>query len=87
MVYTVRIGWGDIDFARNIFWARYFPYVEHAIGEWLLAKGLRWQELIEERGLGMPAVRLDVRFTRPVRLQEVIEIEVGVKDVTRRGCR
>lgn len=87
MVYTVRIGWGDVDFARNIFWARYFDYVEHAIGELVLSKGLSWQELIGEKGIGLPAVSLHVNFTRPVRLQEVIEIEVGVKEVTRRGCR
>ena len=87
MVYRVRIGWGDIDFARNIFWARYFPYVEHAIGEWLTAKGFDWRKLVDEKNLGMPAVRLDVRFVRPVRLQEMVRIQLAVRGLTRRGCR
>jgi YbgC/YbaW family acyl-CoA thioester hydrolase len=87
MRYRVRIGWGDIDFARVIFWPRYFEYVEHAIGEWMLARGIRWQEFVAERQLGMPAVHVETRYYRPCRLQDLVEIELAIKDLTKKGCR
>jgi len=87
MRYRVRIGWGDIDFARVIFWPRYFEYVEHAIGEWMLGKGIRWQEFVAERHLGMPAVHVEAYYYRPSRLQDLVEIELAIKDLTKKGCR
>ncbi|MDW8008466.1 MAG: thioesterase family protein [Chloroflexota bacterium] len=86
MEYRVRIGWGDVDFGRVIFWARYFPYIEHAIGEWMISKGATWPDLVLNRGIGMPATHMEVRFVRPARLQEVVVIQLSVKDVSRRGC-
>ena len=82
----VRIGWGDVDFGRVIYWVRYFNYVEHAIGEWMVSKGATWPDLVLNRGIGMPATRLEVRFVRPARLQELVRIELSVKNVSRRGC-
>jgi YbgC/YbaW family acyl-CoA thioester hydrolase len=84
--YKVRIGWGDVDFGRVIFWVRYFTYVEHAIGEWMVAKGATWPDLVLNRGIGMPATHMEVRFVRPAQLQELVRLQLAVKDVSRRGC-
>ncbi len=86
MEYKVRIGWGDVDFGRVIFWVRYFTYVEHAIGEWLMSKGATWLDLVLNRGIGMPATHMEVRFVRPAQLQELVRLQLAVKDVSRRGC-
>lgn len=86
MDYPIRFEWEDIDYAHVIFWMRYFSFVERAISDWMLQKGMRWEELLGRRNVGMPAISVAADFYKPMHLQEEATLELGVCEVSPQGC-
>lgn len=84
---AMQIGFEDVDFARTPFFGDYFSWVEKALEAWLHAKGLTDRELVGEREIGLPIVEADCRYTAPLGLEDVVEIHLALRDVTRRGFR
>jgi len=86
-VYAVEIGFADVDFARMPFFADYFSWVERALEAWLHANGLYYRELVGARGVGLPIVEAHCRYTAPLGLEDVVEVQLVLSEVTRRGFR
>lgn len=86
-VYVLSVGFEDIDFARMAFYGHYFSWIEKAMEQWFHAKGLYYRELVGERGIGVPIVEAHCRYTAPVQVEDVLEVRVALREVTRRGFR
>jgi acyl-CoA thioester hydrolase len=71
-----RVAWSDVDFARIVYFPRYFSYFETAELEWIRSKGLRYEELLEELGIWMPRVAAQCNFRAPARLAELVAVEM-----------
>lgn len=71
-----RVAWSDVDFARIVYFPRYFSYFENAELEWIRSKGLRYEELLEELGIWMPRVAARCNFRRPAKLAELVAVEM-----------
>jgi acyl-CoA thioester hydrolase len=86
-VHVVSVGFEEIDFARVAFYGHYFSWIERAMEQWFHAKGLYYRELVGEREIGVPIVEAHCRYTAPVQVEDVLEIRLAVREVTRRGFR
>ena len=79
---TVRFG--DVDPAGMVYYPRLLHYL-HVAMEAFFAEvlGLGYAELIRDHGLGLPTVRIEAEFHRPLRFGDEIEIEVGIESLGR----
>ncbi|RTL23437.1 MAG: acyl-CoA thioesterase [Burkholderiales bacterium] len=83
-----RVRFGHCDPAGIVFYPRYFEMLNELVEDWF-AQGLGqpFEQLIAERGLGMPTAQLDTRFKRISRhgdrLQQRIRLQrVGGSSIT-----
>lgn len=79
---TVRFG--DVDSAGIVYYPRYAHYFHVAMEEYFHRHvGVDYPRLIAEHRLGLPTVRLETDFRRPLRYGDRIEVEVAVERVGR----
>ena len=86
-VHVLSVGFEDIDFARMAFYGHYFSWIEKAMEQWFHVRGLYYRELVGEREIGVPIVEAHCRYTAPVQVEDVLEVRVAIREVTRRGFR
>ena len=82
-----EIGFSDVDYARVLYFARYYDYVERAFAAWLHALGLYWRDLHTEWRVATPIVNSQCRYRGPLRLEDHFEVRLELADLTRRGFR
>jgi acyl-CoA thioester hydrolase len=82
-----EIGFDDVDFARVLYYARYYSFVERGFAAWLHGHGLYFRELYTERHVAMPIVTSHCRYRGPLRLEDRLEVRLELSDLTRRGYR
>ncbi len=78
----IDVRFGDVDFARIVYYPRYLHFFHVAFEEfWKAVAGIPYARVMEEHGLGFPAVRIEVEFEQPLRFGDVAEIVVGIEHV------
>src|SRR2546430_14095366 len=60
-----------------VYYGNYLRFFEAARGEWIRALGLTYAE-IEERGIYLPVLEVGVRYLKPARYDDVLEIPLRV---------
>ena len=76
----VRVYYEDTDAGGIVYYANYLRYFERARTDWLRAMGLNHSELSRTEGLGLVVRDCAVRYLRPARLDDLLEVEVGFAD-------
>jgi len=76
-VYTHRVLYGDTDQMGVVYYANYLRFFEGARNEWIRSLGLAYTE-IEARGVMLPVLEVGVRYLRPARYDDVVEIHLTV---------
>ena len=76
--FPVRVYWEDTDAGGVVFYANYLKFFERARTEWLRAAGCGQQRLREETGAMFIVTDTSVRYLRPARLDDVIDVTVAV---------
>ena len=82
-----RVRWSDIDISGNICWSAYARFVEIAETEFFRAVGYPYATLWDRLDIWLPRVQLHLDYRNPVRLDDLIEIEVRVGRIGRRSIR
>lgn len=78
----LKIRFGDIDHAGIVYYPRFLHFFHVALEELFSeAVGMEYAEVIDDRGVGFPTVRLEIDFHRPLRFGDHIEVEVGVERI------
>lgn len=88
MAFTARIvvRFADIDWARVVYFARYFDYAHRAFEDfWNAQPGLGYRELLEERRVGFPIVHSEGQFFGPLRMGDTARIELSVTRLTKKS--
>ena len=85
MAHEIEVSWDDVDNARVVFYGHYFYFVQRAEEAYFRAKGLPIRELVERRNVGFPRVHAACTYRRPARFQDVLELHVGIGELSRRG--
>jgi YbgC/YbaW family acyl-CoA thioester hydrolase len=82
-----RVEFGDTDMAGIAHFANFFRYMEAAETDFLQGIGMSvaWREA--EGRFGFPRVSVACDFKRPVRFEDVLDIDVTVEEVGRKSVR
>ncbi|MCA9574982.1 MAG: thioesterase family protein [Polyangiales bacterium] len=78
-VYRLRTGYGDTDQSGVIHHAVYMRYLEDARADYLRQRGLDFAALEHGQRIGMAVARATMRFLRPARFDDLLDIEVRVE--------
>ena len=76
--HAVRVYWEDTDAGGVVFYANYLKFFERARTEWLRAKGFAQQQLREDTGAIFIVTDTAVRYLRPARLDDLLDVTVQV---------
>ena len=74
----VRIYWEDTDAGGIVFYANYLKFFERARTEWLRARGHAQEPLREHDRIGFIVTETAVRYLRPARLDDLLDVTVAV---------
>ena len=80
----LRVRWSDCDPAGVLFYGHYFAYFEEALGQFIRARGLTWNQFMHEHGLFFPRVEAQVRYLAPAAYDDDVRVTVRVLDVGRK---
>jgi acyl-CoA thioester hydrolase len=75
----VRVYWEDTDAGGIVFYANYLKFFERARTEWLRALGHGQERLRAEDGIGFVVSETAVRYLRPARLDDMLEVTVAIE--------
>ncbi len=75
---TMRVYWEDTDAAGIVFYANYLKYFERARTEWLRSLGFGQEALRTSAGIAFVVSATSLRYRRPARLDDVIDVSVAV---------
>jgi len=82
-LWPVRVYYEDTDAAGIVYHASYLKFMERARTEWLRSRGLESTRLAREDGVVLVVSRIDVRYRRPARLDDALDVEAGIGRVGR----
>ena len=74
--HPVRIYWEDTDAGGVVFYANYLKFFERARTEWLRAAGFGQQALVESSGAMFIVADTRVRYLKPARLDDLLNVSV-----------
>ncbi|MGZ8259303.1 MAG: tol-pal system-associated acyl-CoA thioesterase [Caldimonas sp.] len=75
---AMRIYWEDTDASGVVFYANYLKFFERARTEWLRALGFGQEALRRDAGVAFVVSETALRYLRPARLDDSIEVSVDV---------
>ena len=81
--WPVRVYYEDTDLGGVVYYANYLRFMERARTEWLRSVGIEQDRVRDELGLLFVVVSCDVRYTRPARFNDALEVTVTVSDAGR----
>jgi 4-hydroxybenzoyl-CoA thioesterase len=82
----VRIRFAHCDPAGIVFFPQYLTLTNGLVEDWFTEElGIDYAQMIGERRVGLPIVKLDCEFSRPSRMGETITLALAVKTIGRRS--
>src|SRR5262249_2132344 len=82
-----RVRWSDIDSSGIILWSAYTRMVEIAETELYRAAGFPYDGIWERLDIWLPRVQFHIDFRSPVRLDEMLDIEIRVGHIGHSSMR
>lgn len=74
----IRVRYGETDQMGVVYYGNYALYLEAGRTEWLRKFGLSYKSM-EENGIMLPVVSLNVNYKKPARYDEVITVKTQLK--------
>jgi len=82
--YRYQIGFSDVDAAGLVYYPRYFHFCHLALEALFNEKSpIKYTELIYERRLGLPIVKVEAEYKKPLSFGETINIEFTIASIGR----
>ncbi len=85
----VPVRFPDVDYARVLYFPRFFDYCHRTFEDLFQSEGLPYAKLIQEQNLGFPTVHSEADFRAPLKFGDVARIELEVLTLGERSvtCR
>ncbi|GAB2722939.1 acyl-CoA thioesterase [Paenibacillus thermoaerophilus] len=80
--HRLRVRYQETDQMGVVYHANYLNWMEIGRTEWIRAEGLPYRRL-EERGLLLPVVDLQVSYRHPARYDDIVEVHTRVTGYSR----
>jgi acyl-CoA thioester hydrolase len=81
--WPTRVYWEDTDAGGVVYHAQYLAFLERARTEWLRARGYGQEMLREAHDLVFAVRAMRIDFRRPARLDDALEVTVGLRQCRR----
>ena len=81
--FALRVYWEDTDAGGVVFYANYLKYFERARTEWLRSLGFGQERMRIESGVMFIVTDTSLRYLRPARLDDLLDITVQVEHAGR----
>jgi 4-hydroxybenzoyl-CoA thioesterase len=75
------------DAAGLMFYPRFYALVNEMVEDWFAVLGRPFKQLHVEQKKGVPTVKIDAEFLRPVRMGDRLEQTLRVRHVGHTSCR
>jgi acyl-CoA thioester hydrolase len=85
--HRVRVYYEDTDAGGIVYHATYLRWMERARTEWLRALGAHHAALAERDGVQFVVADLDIRYRRPARLDDLLDVDLEVVELKRATLR
>lgn len=85
--WPVRVYWEDTDASGVVYHANYLRWFERARTEWLRAKGHDQESMRVQLGIAFTIAGLEIRYLRPARLDDALEVEITLVESRRASLR
>ena len=82
-IWPVRVYWEDTDASGVVYHANYLRWFERARTEWLRALGHDQESMRGVLGIAFTVASLEIRYLRPARLDDALEVVVTVGQMRR----
>lgn len=79
--WPVRVYYEDTDAGGVVYHSNYLKFMERARTEWLRALGFSQQRLREEQGILFVVTDMALRFQRPARFDEQLDVITRIKNM------
>ncbi len=79
-LWPLRVYYEDTDAGGVVYHAAYLRFMERARTEWLRSRGVEQDWLRERHGLVFAVTRVDIRYHRPARFNQLLDV---VQEITR----
>lgn len=86
-VSRLRVYYEDTDAGGIVYYANYLRFFERARSDWLRALGVTHRALAEREGVAFVVRDAAVRYLRPARLEDELDIDVRVAELGRVSMR
>ncbi len=80
--WPIRVYYEDTDAAGVVYHSNYLKYMERARTEWLRTIGFSQQSLDEKSGLIIVIMEMDIKFSKPARLDDLLEVKSQLVKIT-----
>lgn len=85
---SAKVRFAHVDSAGIVFYPRYFEMLNGAVEDWCdQALGVDFRTLHSDRRMGIPTVKLEVDFTSPSLLGDLLTIRISPMQIGRSSCR
>ena len=81
-IWPIRVYYEDTDAAGVVYHSNYLKYMERARTEWLRTIGFSQQVLREESGNIIVVSEIDIKFVRPAKLDDLLDVYSVLLKVT-----
>ncbi|KRG71497.1 tol-pal system-associated acyl-CoA thioesterase [Pseudoxanthomonas dokdonensis] len=81
--WPTRIYWEDTDAGGVVYHARYVAFLERARTEWLRAMGHAQEDLRQAHDLVFAVRAMQLDFVAPARLDDLLQVQVGIQSCKR----
>ena len=77
---TVKVYYEDTDLGGVVYYANYLRFMERARTEWLRHLGVDQTRLLQDRGLIFVIVSTEVRYLRPLLLNQAVRVTACLRE-------
>ncbi|TXF79168.1 acyl-CoA thioesterase [Chryseobacterium sp.] len=78
--HSIRVRYGETDPMKYVYYGNYAEYLEVARVELFRSLGFSYDE-IEKRGIWLPVSEYQIKYIKPARYDEILEIHTFIKKI------
>jgi len=79
--WSVRVYYEDTDNGGVVYHANYLKFMERARTEWLRARGVEQDVLMEQEGLIFAVCSVQLDYLRPARFNQLLSVSVNIAEI------
>lgn len=77
----IRVRYAETDKMGYMYYGRYMEYLEMGRTDLIRSLGITYRELEDEMGVGLPVLKLEVKYIRPAYYDDLIKVKTSIQQM------